>query len=159
MMVCYSTLLPAEHFSSAHVCVLMAPLYWTTSKWLPAARGQSASIVLKFPGFKWGTHASLWHSNLALLPWRLLTCSNRRAADRRPFLDSFCDRFSCVCLPLTSSARYYFLMWFILPFVPQPDRGKKVKLERVETGKKKSIMAAVSAAEIACMCLLECVFA
>lgn len=90
------------------------------------SRLQSASIVQKFPGLKWGTHASLWHSNLALLPWLLLTRSNRRSVDQRPFLDSFCDHFSCVCLTLTSSECSCFLTWFVLPFMPRPGKGKKV---------------------------------
>lgn len=125
MIVCYRKLLPVEHFSSVQLHVLKAPLYWTTSKWLPAAWGQSASIVLKFPGLKWGTHASLWHSNLALLPWRLLTRSNRRAADQRPFLDSFCDHFSCVCLTMTSTASNCFLTWFILPLYHNQEKVKR----------------------------------
>lgn len=145
-----------EHFSSVHLCVLKTPLYLTTSKWLPAAWGLSASIVLKFPGLKWGTHASLWHSNLALLPWLLLTHSNRRATDQRPFLDSFCDHFSCDCLSLTSAARNCFLAWFILPFIPQPGKGKKVKLGR-SRNKERIQHGGCSEPVLACMYLLECV--
>lgn len=100
--------------------------------------GQSASIVLKFPGLKWGTRASLWHSNLALLPRLLLTRSNRRAAYQRPFLDSLCDPFPCVCLTLTSAACNCFLTWFTLPFIPRAGKGKKVKLGGAETGNKKN---------------------
>lgn len=152
-----------EHFylwntSHLFMCVLEAPLHWTTSKWLPAAWERSASIVQKFPGLKWAAHASLWHSNLAPLPWLLLTRSNRRAADQRPFLDSFCDHFSCVSSQLTSAACNCFVAWFIQPFVPQPGRSMKVKLGGIETWKKKNpTWQLLSSAETACMYLLKCV--
>ena len=127
-----------SHFylwNTSHLSNLPAPLYRTTSKWLPAARGQSASIVLKFPGLKWGTHASPWHSNLALLPWLLLTRGNRRACDQRPFLDTVCDHFSCVCLnPDKHGPHNCFLIWFVPSFYPAAK--KKVKRWKWEEWKQ-----------------------
>lgn len=151
-----------KYFSCARPCVLSVPRYRTTSKWLPAAWGRCASIVLKFPGLKWGTHASLWHSKTwPCFPGSCLTRGNRRAADQGPFLDSFCDRlflFSCVSHPDKCSLELFPHMIYSL-FILQPGKGKKVKPRGVENRNRSNIAAVTNrllgAAEIVCVYLLE----
>lgn len=94
---------------------------------------------------------SCWHAATGELPIR------------KPFLDGFCDHFiSASVSPWQVVAPVNcFLAWFTLAFIRRPGwgKGKKVKTgwSRNRGRKINTTWQLLSAAETACMCLLECV--